>query len=97
MAHQTPEPLNPSHEAKHFAVGKRCTLQTTDGSFGLRSNQFGFNITGTANTPIVVEARTDFGNAWVPLQSVSLTNGSFYFSDPQWTNYTNRFYRIRSP
>jgi hypothetical protein len=72
-------------------------LQTTDGSFGLRSNQFGFNITGTANIPIVVEARTDFGNAWVPLQSVSLTNGSFYFSDPLWTNYTSRFYRIRSP
>jgi hypothetical protein len=72
-------------------------LQTADGSFGLRSNQFGFNITGTANIPIVVEARTDFGNAWVPLQSVSLTNGSFYFSDPLWTNYTSRFYRIRSP
>jgi hypothetical protein len=71
--------------------------QTSDGSFGAQSNQFGFNITGTANIPIVVEARTDFGNAWVPLQSVSLTNGSFYFSDPQWTNYTSRFYRIRSP
>jgi len=27
----------------------------------------------------------------------TLTNGSFYFSDPQWANYSGRFYRIRSP
>ena len=26
-----------------------------------------------------------------------LTNGSVYFSDPQWTNYPSRFYRLRSP
>jgi hypothetical protein len=26
----------------------------------------------------------------------TLTNGSIYFSDPQWTNYHNRLYRIRS-
>jgi hypothetical protein len=72
-------------------------VQTGDGSFGVKSNRFGFNITGTTNIPIVVEATTNLGaGAWVPLQSVSLTNGSFYFSDPQWTNYPVRFYRIRS-
>jgi hypothetical protein len=27
----------------------------------------------------------------------TLTNGSVYFSDPQRTNYTARFYRLRSP
>jgi hypothetical protein len=34
---------------------------------------------------------------WYPLQTNTLTGGSFYFSDPQWTNYPGRFYRIRSP
>ena len=53
--------------------------------------------TGTANIPVVVEASTNLGSGWVPLQSVSLTNGDFYFSDPQWTNYPGRFYRLRSP
>ena len=71
---------------------------TSDASFGVRTNQFGFNIIGTTNIPIVVEACTSLGgDAWVPLQSVSLTNGSFLFNDPQWTNYPGRFYRLRSP
>jgi len=46
----------------------------------------------------VVEACTNLANAsWVPLQSLNLTNGSFYFTDPDWTNYPARSYRIRSP
>jgi hypothetical protein len=73
-------------------------IQTGDGSFGVRSNQFGFNITGTTNIPIVVEACTNLANpVWTPLQTVTLTNGSFYFSDPQWTNYPSRYFRISSP
>jgi len=72
--------------------------QTHDGKFGVRTNQFGFAITGTTNIPIVVEACTDISSpGWVQLQSCTLTNGSVYFSDPQWTNYSRRFYRIRSP
>ncbi len=35
--------------------------------------------------------------AWTPLQALKLTNGLFYFNDPQWTNYSGRYYRIRSP
>jgi hypothetical protein len=59
---------------------------------------FAFNITGTADIPIVIEAATILDNStWVPLQSLNLTNGTFYFSDPNWTNYPARFYRIRSP
>jgi hypothetical protein len=65
---------------------------------GLRPAGFSFNITGTADIPIVVEACTNLGNAsWVPLQSLSLTNGAVYFSDGDWTNYPGRIYRIRSP
>ena len=67
-------------------------------SSGVGPAGFGFNITGTADIPIVVEAARNLANAtWVPLQSLNLTNGAFYFSDPNWTNYQTRIYRIRSP
>lgn len=70
----------------------------SDGSFGVLNHQFGFNITGTANIPLVVEATTNLAQpVWMPLQSVTLTNGLIYFSDAQWTNHPSRFYRIRSP
>ena len=72
--------------------------QTSDGGFGVGPNGFGFNITGTTNIPIVVVAATNLnGPSWAVLQSCTLTNGSVYFSDPAWTNYPSRFYRIRSP
>jgi hypothetical protein len=68
--------------------------QTSDGSFGVQSNQFGFNITGTTNIPVVVEACTNVSNPnWLPLLNCTLTNGIVYFSDPRWTNYPSRFYR----
>jgi len=45
-----------------------------------------------------VEGCTNLANAtWTPLLTGTLTNGSFYFSDPQWTNYPSRFYRLSSP
>ena len=70
--------------------------QTGDGSFGLLTNQFGFNVTGTTNIPVVVEASTNLVN-WQPLQTNTLATGTAYFSDSQWTNYPARYYRIRSP
>lgn len=73
-------------------------FEATAPSFGVRTNQFGFNITGTANIPIMLEACTNLGqNAWIPLQTSLLTNGSLYCSDPDWTNYPARLYRIRAP
>jgi len=73
-------------------------VPTDDGNFGILNHQFGFNITGTTNIPIVVEACTNLNSGpWVQLQSVVLTNSAFYFTDPQWTNYPARFYRICSP
>ena len=73
-------------------------VQTGDASFGVRTNRFGFTITGTANIPLVVEASATLVNpSWVALQSFNLTNGAFYFTDPNWTNYPARIYRIRSP
>ena len=73
-------------------------IQTSGPGFGIAPGGFGFNITGTPNIPIVVEASTALANAaWIPLQSLNLTNGTFHFSDSHWTNYPARSYRIRSP
>jgi hypothetical protein len=73
-------------------------IQTGDGYFGVQSNQFGFNVTGAANIPVVVQACANLANpVWTPLQTVSLTNGAFYFSDAQWTNYPGRYYSISPP
>ncbi len=72
--------------------------QTTDGSFGVLNNQFGFNITGTTNIPVVVAACTNLANpVWQPLSTNTLTGGISYFSDPLWTNYPSRFYSLQMP
>ena len=64
----------------------------------LLSNQIGFTITGTTNMPVAVEACTNLANpGWFLLQICTLTQGSVYFSDPQWTNYPACLYRVRSP
>ena len=73
-------------------------VQTRDASLGARTNQFGFNFTWESNLVIVVEACTNLVNpVWTPLQTNMLTGVSSYFSDPEWTNYPGRFYRLRSP
>jgi hypothetical protein len=78
-------------------------IQTGNATFGVRTDQFGFNITGSSNLVIVVEAGTDLANpVWSPVSTNTLntfigTNGTSYFGDPAWTNYPGRFYRLRSP
>jgi len=73
-------------------------IQTGGTGFGVSNNQFGFDITGTTNIPIVVEACTNLVNpAWFPLTNVLLTNGLFHFTDFQWTNYSSRYYTISAP
>jgi hypothetical protein len=73
-------------------------IQTGNANFGVRTNCFGFNITGTTNIPITLEACTNLANGiWTPVLSRTVANGQVYFSDPGWTNYGMRFYRIRNP
>ena len=56
------------------------------------------NFTSTSNLVIVVEGCTDLSDpAWLPLGTNTLTSGSSYFSDPGWTDFAARFYRLRSP
>ncbi len=73
-------------------------VQTHDSVFGIQNNVFGFTIVWASGRLIVVEASTSLANAtWTPLQTNTLAGGSSYFSDPQWTNYPRRFYRLRWP
>lgn len=61
-------------------------------SIGERAFEFCYSLT------IVVEACTNLTNPeWLAVETITLTNGASYFSDPQWANHRGRFYRIRSP
>jgi hypothetical protein len=67
-------------------------------NLGVRTNRFGFTLTGTTNLVVVVEASTSLEYPkWIPVGTNTLTGGSSYFSDPRWTNIPVRFYRLRSP
>ena len=80
------------------AVLLNSQVQPRITSFGVRTNRFSFSITGGPNQMIVVEAGTSSANTlWTPVATNNLTGGSSFFSDPQWTNFTRRFYRVRSP
>ena len=69
---------------------------TADGGFGFQTNQFGFNISWASGWTVALDACTDLAQAaWSPVDTITITNGMTYFGDSQWTNYPNRFYRIR--
>jgi hypothetical protein len=73
-------------------------IQTGDSSLGVQSNQFGFNITGTPFIPVVVEVCTNLANqVWTPVQTMTITNGSCYFSEPFQANASGRFYGLGIP
>jgi hypothetical protein len=66
-------------------------------STGARSGQFGFSVSWATNLSVVVEAATDLAiPVWSALTTNALSGGTFHFSDPQWTKYAGRFYRVRS-
>ncbi len=67
-------------------------------SSAVRTNQFSFFVDWASGQSVVVESCTNVSHAvWVPLQTNIVTSGSWYFSDPQWRNYSKRFYRAISP
>jgi len=71
-------------------------IQTGDGGFDMQNHRFGFNISGT-NASVVVESCTNFApGGWFPVQALTLTNGSAYFSETLDTNSPARFYRVRT-
>jgi hypothetical protein len=73
-------------------------IQTADGSFGIQPGGFGFNISGTPDIPVAAEVCTNLSApVWVQSQIFALTNGLVRFSDPEWTNFPSRFYRVQWP
>ena len=77
----------------------RPRIETNDPSFGVQTNRFGFKITWARYTFVVVVACADLTDpVWSPVGTnlFILSDASVYCSDPQWTNYPTRFYRVRS-
>lgn len=69
-------------------------ILSTDGSFGFRTNQFGFNLAGLIGQTVVVEASTNL-TSWTPLTTNTLSTPTLYFSDPSASSLPLRFYRAR--
>jgi len=67
-----------------------------DSAFGILSNRFGFNISGTIGQMIFVEGSTNLLN-WTPLSTNVVQVNPYYFNDPWSTNFGSRFYRARLP
>jgi BspA type Leucine rich repeat region (6 copies) len=87
-----------SHFLNLWPVLWNPLIKVADGSFGVKNNRFGFNITGTMDIPIVVEACTNLEHpVWSRLSNLRLTNGVFYFSDPMQPSQPTRYYHISSP
>jgi len=73
-------------------------IQTAGGGFGIQNGQFGFNLNWAAGQSVTVQASANLANpVWTPVQSVLLTNGSYYFSEPLQTNGPGRYYLLTSP
>jgi hypothetical protein len=69
---------------------------SSDSRLGVQSNGFGFIISCPSNISVVVEACTNLANPfWLSLQTNTLSAGQANFTDPDWTNYPERFYRVR--
>ena len=65
-------------------------------SAGVRSNHFGFSISGSNGATVIVEVRTNMSNGnWIPVETNTLNGGSSYFKDATWTNQPGQFYRVR--
>jgi hypothetical protein len=72
-------------------------IEAADADFGVHANRFGFDITWTPKSIVVVEACSDPANPiWVPVSTNTLATGLSSFNDPKWTDFPARFYRLRS-
>ena len=73
-------------------------IQTSGPSFGVLSNQFGFNVNWTSGQTVYVQAAANVScTNWCTVATNNMISNSFYFSDAQWTNFPGRFYRLATP
>ncbi len=73
-------------------VTQPTTLGISQGAGGVPILQ----LTGASNFTYSVQSSTDLVN-WVPMGVVANTNCTVFFGDPDWTNYSARFYRVLLP
>ncbi len=79
------------------AAGWTPQVLTSDGSFGVQSNQFGFNFTGTSGLVVIVQGSLSLEQpVWYPLATKTLAGGTTYFRDPFWFHFPARFYRLQT-
>lgn len=87
----------PTYGGRPTALWKPV-VKSSDTTFGVQENHFGFSVTWARDKAVFVEACVDLANrAWAVVGTNTLTGGTGYFCDPQWTNYSARFYRLRWP
>jgi hypothetical protein len=70
-------------------------INTKDGQFGIATNGFAFNVSGSADQTVTIEGCTNPATSfWVPLQTNTLGFGPLYFADSDWTSFAQRYYRV---
>jgi Domain of unknown function (DUF5122) beta-propeller len=97
-------PPNSTIRARGFVTGGKNNgsgwfVETTRPAIqvdGFHPGPFSFKIIGSSSQVVALECSTNLVD-WATLSTITLTNGSSYFSDPQWRNYPARFYRLRWP
>lgn len=74
-------------------------IVTDDSEFGFdEEGGFGFNISAAIDLTAVVQSSDDFtGAIWTDLGTVTLEDGIVFFLDPNATESSIRFYRLRMP
>jgi tetratricopeptide (TPR) repeat protein len=96
--------LKPDHVEAHYNLG---IILLKEGQIGQAIRQFQEAVRlksdyadarRTLEAALTTKPCPNLANhTWYPVRTNTVNNGSIYFSDPQWTNYPNRIYRIRSP
>lgn len=67
-----------------------------DGSMGVNDGMFGFNVNWVPGEQWVIDACTDLNNpGWEEIYWSAFSGNSTNFSDPEWSNFPSRYYRIR--
>ena len=84
-------PTAPWYQSKPQILGSTVGL-------GALTHQFGFTVSWATNSYLVIETCTNpAGPVWTPLATNVPVNGTVTFSDPQWSDYPSRYYRLKTP
>jgi hypothetical protein len=88
---------NPFHDG-HPTVAWSPTIETP--TVGVKDNGsgFGFEISESESGLVIVESNTNLATgAWKAVRTNSMDSSTGVFLDTNWTNFTQRFYRLTMP